>query len=478
MATTSTNLVNTLGAGSGIDIKALAQGLVDAEKTPRKDRIDAKIKAEEGKISGQSAIKFALTQLQTALGAINDAREFSSVNISNSQPNAFTATTTTGVTPGRYSVTVSAVALGSRLASDLLPNTTDSLGLSNATTFDMKVGGVLKQIPITASDDSPAGLVSAINRASADTGISAQLVKNGSGYTMVFSGPTGLGKTLTLVNPPTALTHLTTLQSPQDASLSINGLPLTSASNTLTDVMPGLTLELTAPTTDQVPATLDVTRQSGTIKDKLKQLVTAYNDFEDTLTTLGDPKSPDTQFGGTLAGDSLLQTVRTQIRQLIFSPVTVYKNDDSNQAALNPNVNAAWQVGVSFDRFGKMTFDETKLDKALSANFDQVVTFFTANRNDQSIYTSLTGGMAGNAYKRIDAMLRTSGIVQQQTDTANKRISTYKEELTKLDDQMQKLLERYTQQFTAMDSLVGTMNKTRDSLKSSFDGMMAVYTKN
>lgn len=303
-------------------------------------------------------------------------------------------------------------------------------------------------------------------------------MKNGTGYNLVFSGPTGDGKALSLNDPPASLSSLTGLQAAQDALFTINGLPLSSSTNTLSDVLPGLNLELFAPTTAQTPAILDLKRQSNDIKEKIKQLVTAYNDFEDTLITLGDSKSPDTQYGGTMAGDSLLQSVRSQVRQLIFNPVTLYKGDDSAQAVLNPNVNAAWQVGVSFDRFGKMTFDESKLDRALSDHFDEVVTFFTANRNDQSIYSSQPGGLAGNAYKRIDAMLRSSGIIQQQTDSTNKKITTYKTELTKLDDQMQKLLERYIAQFTAMDSLVGSMNKTRDGLKNSFEGMMAVYTKN
>lgn len=126
MATSNTNLVNALGAGSGIDIKSLAQSLVDAEKTPRKDRIDAKIKQEEGKISGQSAIKFALSQLRTALGALNDAREFNAVSVANSQSASFAATTTSGATTGRLSVTIDQVAQGTRLASQTFLTSTES----------------------------------------------------------------------------------------------------------------------------------------------------------------------------------------------------------------------------------------------------------------------------------------------------------------------------------------------------------------
>ena len=94
MATTS-NIVNTLGAGSGIDIKGLAQGLVDAEKTPKKERIDAKIAQSEAKITGYGAVKYALSELKTAFGKLNDASDFSSIQPSNTQPAAFGVTAST-----------------------------------------------------------------------------------------------------------------------------------------------------------------------------------------------------------------------------------------------------------------------------------------------------------------------------------------------------------------------------------------------
>ena len=84
MATSS--IVNTLGAGSGIDVKSLAQSLVDAEKTPKKERIDAKIAKSEARISGYSAIKFALSDLKNAFAKLNDASDFSSIKTANTQP--------------------------------------------------------------------------------------------------------------------------------------------------------------------------------------------------------------------------------------------------------------------------------------------------------------------------------------------------------------------------------------------------------
>ena len=82
----SSAMISALGAGSGIDIKKLAEGLVEAERAPRKDRIDAKIKSTEARISGYGAMKSALSDLSAAYQALDDAREFASGVASSNQP--------------------------------------------------------------------------------------------------------------------------------------------------------------------------------------------------------------------------------------------------------------------------------------------------------------------------------------------------------------------------------------------------------
>ena len=99
MATT-TNIVNTLGAGSGIDTKALATSLVEAERAPRKERIDTKKTETEARISAYGTIKFSLSELKTAFEAINDANELGSLQVSNSQSNAVKVSADSSATTG------------------------------------------------------------------------------------------------------------------------------------------------------------------------------------------------------------------------------------------------------------------------------------------------------------------------------------------------------------------------------------------
>ena len=248
--------------------------------------------------------------------------------------------------------------------------------------------------------------------------------------------------------------------------------------NQVKDVIPGVSLDLFAQTTAGMPARLDLNRDANNIKSNLNALVTAYNDFDDGLKVLGDKDSTVATYGGTMVGDSFLRTIRNQIRSLFSKDGTIHQDGDSTKPVLNPNAHAAWQVGLEFDRNGKMTLDSTKLDKALSQNFSQVVTLFTADESNQSVYSVSPGGLLGDAVKSIDKMVRSTGAIAQQTDSANSKITGYKKQLTQLEDRMTALLSSYTKQFSAMDSLVSNSKSTQTSLKSSFDGLMAMYTKN
>ena len=584
----TSNIVNTLGAGSGIDIKALAQNLVEAERAPRQGAIDSKIQKEESRITGHGAIKSLLVQLQTAMGKINDASEFTSIVPSSSQPAAFGATSSPSAVSGTYSIEVSQVAKATRLASTAFASSTTPLNGGTAP-FDLwftkPVGAVTEQqtvrlgalsagqsvtlagltlsasgnmtadevaaafgtpntpsgahyalsgalsgwtagtvagadvsftsttaamdMPdmaiatgndgsvaspaaptlssvngsgtqkVTVNTATPAGIVQAVNAATASTGISAQLVNTGAGQVITFSGQTGADHAFTVSNLPTGMAMRSpALETAQDAQISVNGLPITSATNKVSDVIAGVTLDLYAPTTLGTPARLDLNRQSSAIKDNIKAVVEAYNEFDESLKVLGDQDSKVEEFGGALAGDSILTMVRNQIRGMFTKDSKVYPGDDNTQSPLNPDVYAARHIGLSFDRTGKLTLDEAKLDSAMATHFDQMVTMLTANKSSQSLYSPAPGGLAGDAFKNIDKMLRSTGLIDTQTKSASAKIAQYKKELTQLEERMSALLERYTAQFTVMDSIVGESNSTRSNLTSSFKGLMAMYTNN
>jgi flagellar hook-associated protein 2 len=464
MATSS--IVNTLGAGSGIDVKSLAQSLVDAEKTPKKERIEAKIAKSEAKITGYGAVKFALAELKTAFGKLNDASDFSSIKAANTQPAAFGVTASSTAEAGSYSIEVLQTALAQRTASSTFVDRATSLNGGAAFTLDLSVGGVSKGA-INVTTATPAGMVSAIN--GAKLGVTAQLINTGTGYNVVVTGETGTAQNFSLTSNKGAgvvvpgVSFATPLQTATDARFKVNGLEVSRSSNTISDVIDGVTLDLFANTTGA--ARLDLNRDTAGIKDNIQGLVTAYNDFEETLKILGDRASEVEDFGGVLAGESLLQSVRTQVRNLITDTSTTP----------GTAIRAARDVGLSIDRFGKLTLDDAKLDSALQNNFAEVSTMFSAGTNNQSIYSPAPAGLAGSAINSIEKMLLSTGLIDTQSKSATAQIAKYKEEMTVLEDRMEKLMTRYMSQFSVMESIVGNSNSTREGLKGTFEGMMKSY---
>ena len=135
--TSTTNTITALGAGSGVDVKALAQSLVDAEKAPRKNQIDNKIKKSEAAISGYSALKFVLNDLKTAFTNIKDQSAFNSVVPRVSQSNALSVTTTATASAGSHSVTVSNLAKPQRSISNTTGFETPTSQLNTGAAFNL-----------------------------------------------------------------------------------------------------------------------------------------------------------------------------------------------------------------------------------------------------------------------------------------------------------------------------------------------------
>jgi flagellar hook-associated protein 2 len=199
----TSSIVNTLGAGSGIDVKSLAQSLVDAEKTPKKERIEAQITKSEARITGYSAVKYALSELKNAFGKLNDASDFSSIKPANTQPTSFGISATPSAEAGSYSIEVLQTALAQRTASSVFTERGTTLNNGNPFTLNLSIGGGADQ-PITVTNPTPAGMVSAINGAKA--GVTAQLINTGNGFQLVVTGETGTSKnfSITAASAPAA----------------------------------------------------------------------------------------------------------------------------------------------------------------------------------------------------------------------------------------------------------------------------------
>ena len=415
-------------------------------------------------LAGQSVTVAGLTYKATsATTAAEVAAAFSGL--------AGNATSSTTAPKGTISGTLTDFSAGVTDGTGKLTFTSTASG----TTAAFAMSSAAPKLAIAAGQDTPQGIVNAINAAS--NGVTAQLVNTGDGtgnpYQIILTGQVGASNVFSYsaqdangadisgvsFNPANA-----TNQTAADAKVKVDGITYIRTSNALTDVVPGLTINLKGLTTSA--ASVNLTRDNTPIKDKINALVTSYNDAISIFKEVSDPKSTLPTYGATLVGDSTLRTIKQQLRGMFTGSSSTPGN----------SVSALWQLGISLDQSGVMSVDATKLDTALTNNYDDVVKTFTGNKNGISALSTENAGIAGDAFKKLTKMLGNTGALLTQSESANTQNTKYKDDLTKLQLRLDAILKRYQTQFSRMDNIVGGVNTQKTSLKSTFDGMMASLT--
>jgi len=198
--------------------------------------------------------------------------------------------------------------------------------------------------------------------------------------------------------------------------------------------------------------------------------VQAYNDMVSDFKILTGPKSEDEEdvFSGALNGDSTARTVLSQIRQIFFG-----ESETKGSA-----IRSFRDLGISVDREGILTLDESMLDNAISSNFEQVVQALaqrtTAVEGNQTVQKR---GLGVNLATKLREIMAPSGIILSQSNSAESQVTRYQDQLESLEDRMERILARYTKQFAAMESLVGQITAMRENLKGQFEGLANAYKK-
>lgn len=394
----SQNIVNLLGAGSGIDTQALVGQLVEAERAAPQQSIDNKRERTEAQISDYGLLTSALSTLKDAAAAMSDEDTF------NTKSAAFTdnsSLTPVSLDPeaqtGEYSFTVSQLAQAQSIsASATFNEPTDPVGLgtltfnfgswdtatppTNPTTFTEDTNKAPQTITIDASNNSLNGLAEAIN--DADFGVQASVVNDGSGYRLVVRAESGLNNQLQITATDsdanntdanglsrfafnTSAFQMVQNQVGQDAEFTINGLAVTRSSNTIDDVIAGFSYTLSGVTGVGETINISIENDKGDAETVVRDFVEAYNLFLETLEPLTGIKQSEEEGSnareyGSLYRDTLAKTMPAQIRQLLVADVQ----------GLDSTFTALTNVGVRTERDGTLSINEDDFTAAIDDNYD------------------------------------------------------------------------------------------------------------
>lgn len=396
MTSGSTTYISS--SASGLDTSSLIKTAV-ATKTSAADTIDAKVTANKNKISAYSDIQTLVNALSSSVDSLASATNLStgvtsvfdttSASLSSSDSSVqasdiLSATTTSSAGAGSYQLSVTQLAKSMKVASSTMDDTT---ALGETGTFTIGAAdGTAATISVT-SDMTLSDVASAISAQSGSTGVNATLVQVSSGqYKLVLtSADTGQAITATAASGDDVLTGLgitssgggfaNLIQSAQDAVITLDGTTITSSSNTLSDVIPGVTLNLDRVTSGGNAITLTIAQDTSGVTSAVNGFITAYNNLRDYLATQESVGSDGTVSSSAyLFADTTLRSLNNELDGLITGASA------SGSSSSSSAISYLSQLGVTLNSSNDLELsDSSALSNAVSSNASALQSFFQSS---------------------------------------------------------------------------------------------------
>lgn len=382
--------VSSLGVGSGLLTTELLTDIIAAEREAIDLRLDRKQAEIETKITAYGELRSALDKLHSAAAGLSNANTIKGTTAVSSNESALTATTNSTAEPGSYQIAIDQVANAHTLASKSYGSVNDTIGTGTLTfsfgttsydgsggydSFEQNSNIIPTTLTITSENNTLSGIRDAINK---DVeGVSASLVFDGGGYRLLLtseetgeetsmeitvSGDAGLQALAYNSSQNDPSSNMTETQQGQDAIMRINGLQVTSATNSLDKVIQGVTLNLNEVTAGTI--SFNVNRNTGEIADQMEAYVEAYNELKviyDEVTKY----NPDNQEAGLLLGDSVVRNLYSDVRRSMSTMV---------EGLVGAKYNALSQIGLGTDKNNsyQLNFNRSDFIKALNDNADGI----------------------------------------------------------------------------------------------------------
>ena len=551
------SIVSSTGA-SGLPIDSLVTAQMQAEQQPITD-IKTKISSYNTKLSAYSTLKSGLSTFQTAVDKLATAAKFNAQSVTASDATSISATANGTAVLGNYSVSVTQLATSQKLASPAYSSATDIVGTGKLTisfgttgtapaSFTANADKTDITIDITSSNNTLAGIRDAINAKNAS--VSASIVNDGSGNRLVItSKDTGEVNSLKIsvadddgnntdtgglsalaYDPLASSNNMTQMTAAKNALLTVDGMSISKASNTVSDVIQGVTLTLKSVTSTS--NTLSVGTDTDSIQSSVQSFVDAYNALNTSMRNLTKFVSAGSTSNGALLGDSTARNIMVKLKSMLSasSPTaTTYKTLSD--------------IGVSMGSDGSLSLDSTKLQKAITNNVGDVAKLFspsatstdpqvtfigskddtasgtyavnitqlggngvnaigtingvTANttgsvltgvigNGSYGLQLSVTGtatgsrgtvtfskGLAGELSSLLDGWLDTEGALTTKTDGISSSIKDLNKKADDISAKLPAIEARYRAQYAKLDALLSSLQSTSSNLTSQLAAISA-----
>ena len=408
------NIIQSLGGGSGIDTRNLVNQLVAIERSAPQERIDTQRLDAQTQLSDFGLLSSALANLQSAAQSLAEPEALFSKTASFTDSTSLVPTELdTDVPIGSYNFSVEQIAQAQAVAFDGFTSTADTIGLG---TLTINFGSYTRTDPsgdppdftptgftqngditpinveIDLTNNTLEGLRDEINEAAGDTGLTASIVFDGTDFHLSLLSPSGESNQIEVVveegasaaeniddaglslfafgtQKPSSLALET--QIGLDAEITVNGLSVSRSTNTIDDVIDGLTFDVLEPSDGQI-INISVIDDRAFAEQNIRDFVTAYNDFIEATQPLFGVSEQENADGvvedvrGSLANDGLARSVLSQVRNLVSSEIQGLSQDSVFTSLAT--------LGIATERGGggRLEIVEDRFREAFDENFEAI----------------------------------------------------------------------------------------------------------
>lgn len=437
------------GINSGLDTSALISSLVTVAAAP-KVQLESQQVENEAALEAVGEFKTKLSALQTSLEDLADPTTFGEYALSQSDDTAFTASVGNDATAGSYEIEVAALAKAEMEVSQGFAEKSDT-GIVSFGTLSVTVAGETTELEF----DSDVTLSSMASDLDDVDGISAFVLDTGDASTpyklVVMADDTGADNTITFDTSGLSggtTPSFTEQVSAQDASVSVNGIDISSPDNTIEDVIPGLDLDLTQETTDAV--TVTVNRDDDAIMDKIEGFVDAWNSLR-VFHGASSNFDPDSGSKGALFAEGTTRGILDTLGLKIVTPAGESSSGEDLSFAL---------LGITTTQTGNLELDRETLQDMLDEDFDFVSEVFSEEDGPGVTLTTLMD----------DTYLATDGFLKSKEDSLEGSIEDLEDSILSFETRLGSYEERLRDRFTTMEVALGQLQSTQSYLGALLGG--------
>ncbi len=472
--------VSSIGIGSGLDVNSIVSQMVALEKRPL-TQLQTQAASIQTRLSTYSQLKSLMSTLGDAAAKLTRDGSWNGMAITSSNSDAVSASVTGIASATSLGISVQQLARAQSIASSAVPKDTPvgagtltiQLGswqtTGGSTQFTPGADAPIKSVTVGAGDsltsiatkinDSASGVTATVMRDASGERLLLRSAKTGEeqGFRIqVAEDPGSPGLSALSFDPENAAgtgMAANAVQHGQNAKAKLNGIDISSATNTFAETVAGLSITVSKVTTDDV--NLQVSPDTAAMKKNIQDFVDAYNAANDLLSS-STKYDAESKVAGVLQGDSTAVGLQGALRMLTMNSV-------GGTGALQ----RLSDVGISMERGGKLSVDTTKLDKALKDPASLKALFATPASSGQG------GGIAVQFKNFTSGLLSLDGLMNNKTDALNASVKRNSSEQDKVNDRAAVVEKRLRAQYTALDTKMGSMS----SLSSYISQQVAAWNK-